>query len=309
MRAHIIGRLTGSQEQFSLGIGDIIGRSSQAALCIDDPRISEAHALLSLRGSALMLLALRGRFRFRGEIVSEIELRPGMDIELYKECWLHCEEVVMPESLLGLHVPGMAPVMLTHTSSLFLNLESGARTLQPGYASKADVVFWSLGDTWSHRVQGGQAEPLHAGDVIRVAGLEIQTHSVAVRDASTLPTKQTDRTSLRLEIAPKSVKVHASAHTKSIVITGIPGKILACVARSAHPQTWDEVAHQVWDSEACMPSALRRRFDVGLLRLREKLHQLELPADLMHMDGSGLISLRLEGDDTVTVAPELQAPQ
>lgn len=302
MRAHIIGRLTGSAEQFSLGIGDIIGRSNQAALCIDDPRVSEAHALLSLRGSALMLLALRGRFRFRGEIVSEIELRQGMDIELYKGCWLHCEEVVMPDSLLCLNVPGLARTMLTHTSSLFLNLETGAHSIQPGYASRADVAFWSLGDNWSYRVQGGSTHSLNAGDDINVAGICIQTEAVPVHEASVTRTKQTDRTSLRLEVAPKSVKVHASAHTNSLVITGIPGKILSCVARSEHPQTWDEVAHQVWANEPCTQSSLRRRFDVGLLRLREKLHQLDLPSDLMHMDGSGLISLRLDRDDTVTIS-------
>ena len=42
----------------TLCAGDIVGRIWSAALRIDDPDISEAHALLSLRGEGLWLLAL-----------------------------------------------------------------------------------------------------------------------------------------------------------------------------------------------------------------------------------------------------------
>ena len=42
-----------------LGHGDLIGRLWTAALHLDDGRISEAHAMISLRGSELHLLALR----------------------------------------------------------------------------------------------------------------------------------------------------------------------------------------------------------------------------------------------------------
>ena len=37
-----------------------------AALHLDDPRVSEAHAMVSIRGSELKLLALRGRFQIDG---------------------------------------------------------------------------------------------------------------------------------------------------------------------------------------------------------------------------------------------------
>ncbi len=42
--------------------GGIVGRLGIASLPLHDPRISEAHALVSLRGGVLRLLALRGRF-------------------------------------------------------------------------------------------------------------------------------------------------------------------------------------------------------------------------------------------------------
>ena len=61
MRARVRLRLD-SGEVRQLVSGDIIGRIWGAALRLDDPQISEAHALVSMRGTALKLLALRGRF-------------------------------------------------------------------------------------------------------------------------------------------------------------------------------------------------------------------------------------------------------
>lgn len=50
-----------------LGHGDLIGRLWSAALCLSDPRVSEAHAMVSLREGQLRLLALRGLFAIDGK--------------------------------------------------------------------------------------------------------------------------------------------------------------------------------------------------------------------------------------------------
>ena len=42
-----------------VGPGDLIGRTPSAAAVIDDPRIAEAHAFVSLRHGELHLLSLR----------------------------------------------------------------------------------------------------------------------------------------------------------------------------------------------------------------------------------------------------------
>lgn len=52
--------------------GDILGRLPTAAVRLNDPRISEAHALVSLRGRTLRLLALRGRFAVAGGVTSDL---------------------------------------------------------------------------------------------------------------------------------------------------------------------------------------------------------------------------------------------
>ena len=57
-----------------LSHGDIIGRVWSAALHLDDARISEAHAMVSLRGQELKLLALRGMFALGRKTLRELVL-------------------------------------------------------------------------------------------------------------------------------------------------------------------------------------------------------------------------------------------
>ncbi len=45
-----------------LGPGELIGRNPVAGLTLDDASVSEAHALVSLRGGRFVLLGLRGVF-------------------------------------------------------------------------------------------------------------------------------------------------------------------------------------------------------------------------------------------------------
>src|SRR5690606_9907840 len=65
--------------------GGFIGRSPFATLHLDDPRVSEAHALVSLRHGSLYLLALRRRFAVDGRPADELRLAEGQLIELAPE--------------------------------------------------------------------------------------------------------------------------------------------------------------------------------------------------------------------------------
>ena len=287
----------------------MIGRSEQVALCLDDPRVSEAHAMVSLRGQHLVLLALRGRFRVDGEIVGEVILQPGVDIELYKDFWLQCDDVVLPEVLLGLSIPNVGESLLTKTTSVFIRPDSGAHTIQPGFVDSADVVFWRLGDHWHYRVLGEGAQTLSLESTIDIQGVHIDVVAMHLRHAGIAKTRQTDRPILHLDVTRHCVKIQMSSSPNASMVTGVPGKLLASLAQYQYPQPWEVIADQVWPDDLCSPHSLRRRFDVGLLRLREKLQQLDLPGDLLQMDGSGLISLALEDDDTVTLSAEMSAPR
>ena len=78
---HVTFQLPGGEEA-AVGPGGLIGRLATAALCIDDPRVSEAHAMVSLRGGELILLALRGPLVAGRQRISRIKLREGQRIGL-----------------------------------------------------------------------------------------------------------------------------------------------------------------------------------------------------------------------------------
>lgn len=169
--------------------------------------------------------------------------------------------------------------------------------------ARADAVFWSLGDAWSYRLRDGETRELVDGTSFQLGTRTITCERIALDDVGVAKTRQSERAPLHLEIAPKSVKIRVDVHERTAVITGVPGKILASISSHPHPVEWDTIAHQVWPDDLCTESSLRRRFDVGMLRLREKLQQLDLPSNLVQMDGSGLVVLHLDPEDRITQAP------
>ena len=62
--------------------GDLIGRVWSAALPINDGRVSEAHAMISLREGELRLLGLRGAFALHGRPTSDLALEAGQRVQL-----------------------------------------------------------------------------------------------------------------------------------------------------------------------------------------------------------------------------------
>ena len=85
----------------------MIGRSYTADVRIDDGRVSELHAYVSLRASQLVLLALRGRVRCGERDVPRLELRPGQRIELAPEIAIDVVAVELPEQVLAIEADGV----------------------------------------------------------------------------------------------------------------------------------------------------------------------------------------------------------
>ena len=78
------------------GPGAIIGRSHTAEVRIDDGRVSEVHAYVSLRASQLVLLALRGRVRSGERDTPRLELAAGQRIELAAGVAIDVVAVALP---------------------------------------------------------------------------------------------------------------------------------------------------------------------------------------------------------------------
>ena len=82
--------------------GGLIGRARSAELKIANPEVSEAHALISLRGHQLHMLSLRRWIILDGERCSAIALRPGQRIFLAQTVVLEVEAVELPAHVLVL---------------------------------------------------------------------------------------------------------------------------------------------------------------------------------------------------------------
>ena len=154
-------------ERVALGHGDLIGRIDSAALHVDDARISEAHAMVSLRGEALRLLALRGRIRVDGRFVNDVEIVPGLRVLLADAVELHFERVHLPAEVLAIRFADLPQHVLTSTISLH---SRGGPTIVPGFDPRASAVLWSTNGVWRMVEPDGTPRPLHANTSCAVGG-------------------------------------------------------------------------------------------------------------------------------------------
>ena len=100
------------------GPGALIGRSHTADVRIDDGRVSEVHAYVSLRANQLVLLALRGRIRCGQRDMPRLELAAGQRIELAPEVAIDVLDVVLPDRVLALEADGMSRQVLLGVTSV-----------------------------------------------------------------------------------------------------------------------------------------------------------------------------------------------
>ncbi|TVQ93240.1 MAG: FHA domain-containing protein [Deltaproteobacteria bacterium] len=285
----------GDDSLVSLGHGDVIGRMGAAALVVDDARVSEAHAIVSLRGGALHLLALRGRFRVHGQVRAEVEIHDGLQIELAEGLLLTIHRVSLPPHLLGVEGQGLPPQVLGGTTSFFL---APTPSLRKGWAPEAQVWFWNVDQDWRAQVQGEQPRPWRQGDTLQVQDYVLRAVPISLRAASVPRTRQDLAPPLHLSACVNTVQISVDREAP-VVIGGLPGRLLAELIAFEGPVSWDVVAGELWSERD--PGLLRRRWDVTLSRLRNRLRALGARDDLIAADGAGQIELVLRPQDAVTL--------
>jgi hypothetical protein len=151
--------------QATLSPGDLIGRAVSAALVLDDARISEAHAFVSLRGAELKLLSLRGSLAVAGETRPSITLSPGQRITFARGVEALVREVALPESLVALQGDGLPSIVLHGNASL---IAGPAPRLLPRHDPEADAHLWSVGERWRLAVRGEASRDVGVGDSFTV---------------------------------------------------------------------------------------------------------------------------------------------
>ena len=278
--------------------GDLVGRLAQAAVHLDDARISEAHALVSLRGSELVLLALRGRFAVKGRPVDRVPLTSGLEIQLARRITLTVESVHVPEQVLALRGPNLPTQMLPNVASLVVQPEPA---LIARYVSGAALTLWSTGPAWRIRHRDGPAQPLQPGDTVDVDGHVFEALLVDVRSATDGATLREGGLTapLHLVLHYDAAEVRRTGHGV-LALSGLGARILYELAEIGAPVSWHALATDLWSGDR---DDLRRKWDLTLARVRRKLRDAGIREDLVHPDGRGNVQLLLYSEDRCELRP------
>lgn len=281
--------------QVELLPGDLIGRTAAAALRLDDPRVSEAHAMLSLRGGELRLLALRRMVALDGKPIAELVLQRGQRVQLARDLELVVEHISLPGAVPALQIEGLGERLLGSVASI--RVAADGPSVSSRYEPEAHAHLWSSDEQWRLRTEDGVDRTLAVGESFCVRGCSVRLTEVALHSASHTPTELEGgvRHPLRLVAQFDSVALHVDGRPP-LVFGGRGARILCELARFEVPVPWELLAREIWPQEA-EAGVLRHRLDVNLARLRSRLRGAGIRADLVQNDGSGSIGLVLyEGD-------------
>ncbi len=277
--------------------GDLVGRLATAAVHLDDARVSEAHAMISLRGSELKLLALRGRFAVDGKPLTEVTLAEGLQIEIAGGVSIEVSEVVLPTEVLAIEAEGVPQQIIGSVCSI---LAGKARIrLVPRYDPRAAAHIWSVGTAWRLQIGDAQARSLVAGDRWSAADAEWRAIAVPLERAGQPATRMQGsiQAPIRLVAMYDSVHIHRENQVV-IALGGISARILSELVALGGPADWEVIAGEVWRNTSNR-HALRKKWDVNLSRLRNKLRAARIRGDLIRADGSGKLELLLNDGDLV----------
>lgn len=277
-----------------LGPGDLIGRAWSATLQINDPWISEAHALVSLRDGLLKLMGLRGRFSVDKAAVSELVLAAGQSIRLSANTVLEVLEVHVPPALLAIQHPLLGSLPITGPMSL---RTEPRLELVPGLVLDSPMVIWSDGELWLARVVGGDLE-LEPGLDIDVAGQRFTVVSTPTAEAGIATNLDGSRVDAPLVLVARYDTVHIHREGTTLVLDGLAARIVSDLAVAGVPMSWQLMARDLWRSESDL-GVLRRNWDSALSRLRRKLREGGIRVDLVRSDHLGNFELLLKRQDRV----------
>lgn len=277
--------------------GALVGRLASCAVHIDDPGISEAHALVSLRGGAFRLLALRGRIAVGGHLVPEAALGPGCDVQLTPNHTLSVERVQLPSAVLA--IEGDELVRQTLPASCALTTEPTLR-LWPRFLAQADAWIWSNGAEWTIRFADGTTRPLRDGEHLRVGRYALTTSLLPLDDAgATTLGPSLDVEPLHVEARYDVVHIRRG-DAATLTLSGMPARLVSELIALGGTADWRTLAAELWGAEDQF--ILRRRFDVSMVRLRKKLRSHRVRPDLIRALGTGVVELILHPRDIVVDA-------
>lgn len=279
----------------------IVGRMSRAALRIEDPRISEAHALVSLRGSDLKLLALRGRMSVAGKPVTEVKLTPGLRVVLAGFYPLTCVSVHLPSKIPAIFTPMSEPFPAIGVVAIFPDSEVPLRS---GFDPEGPAHLWYSHETaWLRLKDTDGDQRIEMDSTFVVGGATFTLAEVDTSSLGSLATAERGRfdTAMTLHLQYDIVRLTA-AHGATQNFDGLLARALCELHAIGKPVAWQELARLVWGpgvADELTEAQLRQRWDQLLTRMRMKLRETGLRSDLIRSARPGLVELVLGPGDKV----------
>ncbi|MES2642358.1 MAG: FHA domain-containing protein [Myxococcota bacterium] len=294
MRAYVRLRLPdGSASE--LGHGDLIGRLWSAALPISDARVSEAHAMVSLRGQELLLLPLRGRFAVDGQRQSSLVLAAGQRITFADGLDLVVEEVSLPAAVFAVEGDGLPRVVVSGVCSL---LTRPRPELVPRLLPDAPAHLWGDGEGWC-LTMNGETRPLQVGDTWELDGRRFRAVGLSLDTARGTVTRLDGSVARPLRVVAQFDTVHIhSEGGGALALSGLAARLISEVVAFDGPVAWEVLAGELWPDEDDT-HLLRHKLDVTLSRLRSRLRDGRVRPDLVRSDGFGKVELFLLDGDVV----------
>ncbi len=287
MHAHVVLRGPEGQD-VELVPGDFVGRSTAAALQLDDGRVSEAHAMLTLREGQMLLLPLRGGLALAGEPRSSVVLTPGMVVELADGVGVNVVEVHLPFEVLGVEGDGVPKQMLPPVASVLL--ADGRLRITSGWRSDAAAQVWTTGEGYRLHVAGRTRE-IAAGEHLLLGERRLSFVSIPLGEAGPRTTRRYGDFADRLHLIARydTVQLHREGRAP-VIFSGMQARLLSELVAVNDPLSWSALTLELWPDED--DASLRRgRLDALLLRIRRRLRAAGIRADLVRTDGAGTIEL------------------
>lgn len=294
MRAFVRFRLPGGAFA-ELGHGDLIGRLWSAALSIPDARVSEAHAMVSLRGQELKLMALRGRFAVAGKPSASVALEVGQRILLAEGLELLVDEVSLPAAVFAVEGDGLPRVAVTGVCSL---LTRPRPELVPRLVPGAPAHLWGDGEGWCLSINGA-TRPVKPGDTWEVDGRRFAAVALALDTGGRTATRLDGGVARVVRIVTHFDTAHLYPDGgEALALSGLAARVLSEVVAFAGPVPWEVLSRELWPDEDDV-HLLRHKLDVTLSRLRSRLREGGVRPDLVRSDGFGNVELFLHDGDHV----------
>jgi hypothetical protein len=290
-----------SGDEVELEPGDLVGRMPRCDLRIEDPRVSEAHALVSLRGTTLKLLALRGRISVGGKPVTEVALAADQRILLGGFYPLIVTSLSVPDAVLALVI---ADQVIPVTGVIALKQTDSGLEHKVGFDPNADFIAWAADNGLRVRLHhttspdDGLEVVLLPGETATLDGREVGATLVDATTHERSATVQPGRFDVGLHLVGHYDTVHIQPHEgAAIVLDGFPARLITELAELDTPVAWEAIARKLWPDTSDL-NVLRQRWDQTTSRVRKRLRDGRVRTDLVRSNRGGLVELYLGPGDT-----------